>query len=225
MSYPASTVTATKLNLRAQAGTANESITLLDQGTALEVLDLDASGTWAKVKAADGRAGWCSLKYLLPEGAGDNTPWLAVAMKEVGVREMPGPAENHPSIQKYLASVDDLSGTAASRDETAWCSCFMNWCVEQAGLNGTNSAWARSWANWRSGVDPKDAKPGHIAVFRRTGLGVDGGHVGIFLGFAEGGEQVMVLGGNQSNAVRISRFPVEGMMGSQMYRLLSLRAA
>ncbi|WP_396270108.1 TIGR02594 family protein [Ideonella sp.] len=225
MSYPTTIVKAALLHLRQQAGTAHESLGLLNQGQTLEVLELDDSGTWAKVKADDGRAGWCSLKYLMPTGAAPHSLWLEVAMREIGVREMPGPAENHPRIQEYLASVDDLKGIASSRDETAWCSCFMNWCVEQVGLDGTNTAWARSWTQWRNTVAYKDAKPGHIAVFRRTGLGVDGGHVGIFMGFAQGGEQVNVLGGNQGNAVRISRFPVEGMMGGMLYKLQSLRAA
>jgi uncharacterized protein (TIGR02594 family) len=219
-------VTAHKLHLRQGAGSKFDSITLLSQNTALTVQDVDNSGTWLEVKTngANPKQGWCSAKYLLPDTT-RNAPWLPIAVKEIGIREYDDTNEppEHPRIVQYLATVDDLSNKYKGSDETAWCSCFMNWCVEQAELDGTDSAWAKSWANWRAHVTLAGAKIGDIAVFERTSPTVNGGHVGIYI--ATDGDQVWVLGGNQSNAVRYSRYPINGLgAGNTHYKLLSCRS-
>jgi uncharacterized protein (TIGR02594 family) len=219
-------VTAHQLHLRKGAGTKFDSITLLNQNEVLQVQDVDATGTWLAVQTSDAnhKKGWCSGKYLLPETV-RKAPWLAIAVKEIGIREYPDthiPPE-HPRIVEYLATVEDLSKIHKNSDETAWCSCFMNWCVEQAKLDGTNSAWAKSWGNWRTDETLASAKLGDIAVFERTSPTVNGGHVGIFI--KADGDHVWVLGGNQSNSVRYSRYPINGMgANNTRYKLLSCRS-
>ena len=70
------------------------------------------------------------------------TPY-AIAQEEllIGVTEDPQPGHDNPRIRLYHGTT---SG-GAMPDEVAWCSSFVNFCVEQAGLSGTDSKAARSW--------------------------------------------------------------------------------
>ena len=93
---------------------------------------------------------------------------------------------------EYLQATSNLGSAARSRDETPWCSAFVNWCVKQAGLVGTKSALARSWLNW--GEPLSTPRRGCIAVFERERIF---GHVGFYL--EETDTQIKVLGGNQQD--------------------------
>lgn len=123
--------------------------------------------------------------------------WLIAALDELtfGVREIPGDADN-PRIIEYHAA----TSLGASDDEVAWCSAFANWCMARAGIAGTNSAAARSWLTW--GVPLAVPRAGCVAVFKR-GLSAWQGHVGFYLGTTSAGN-VVVLGGNQSDAVTVT---------------------
>ena len=210
-----------KLHVRSGPKASLESLHLLSAGDEVDVADIDDTGTWGQVTAANGSTGWVSLKYLR---FGKAAPlFLNIAAGEVGVKENPDPNVAHPKIIEYLATVDDLGSVHKSRDETAWCSCFVNWCVEKTGLNGTNSATALSWNDWHASVAQGDEKPGDIAVFTRHSLVESGGHVSFFVRYSGDRSRVLLLGGNQSNAVRYSWFPVNGSLGLTAYRLISLR--
>jgi hypothetical protein len=69
-----------------------------------------------------------------------DAPWMAVAMREIGQKEIRGP-EHNPRIIEYHAATT----LKASTDETPWCSSFVNWCLRQVSIAGTNSAAAVSW--------------------------------------------------------------------------------
>jgi len=82
------------------------------------------------------------------EAAAD-APWVAIAHGELGQRDYPGPRYN-PRVVEYL----NTTGLQGNKDETSWCSAFVNWCMVQARQRGTNNAAARSWlaygqARWR----------------------------------------------------------------------------
>ncbi|HQW87532.1 MAG TPA: TIGR02594 family protein, partial [Flavobacteriales bacterium] len=167
---------------------------------------------WAQVTAhlLDGRlSGWVSAAHIEPWATAVlvvEPDWLPIARAEVGVNELPGP-EHNPRIIGYHATTT----LRATTDETAWCSAFVNWCVTQAGHRGTNSAAARSWLTWgRSLAEPA---VGSIAVFRRGGSPTSG-HVAFFL--ERRGKGIMVLGGNQSNCVRVSSYPAQDLLGYRM---------
>lgn len=134
----------------------------------------------------------------------DTPAWLRVAFSEVGVKEYPGGAA-HPSIVRYHQSTH-LDSTMALSDETPWCSSFVNWCFEKVAINGTNSAWARSWLSW--GTDLKYPRKGCVVVFSR---GTSSGHVAFFL--KEVGENILVIGGNQSNSVCEALYPKSRLLG------------
>jgi uncharacterized protein (TIGR02594 family) len=83
-------------------------------------------------------------------------------------------------------------------DAIPWCGLFTAVVVQRSGRQYiTNPLWARNWAKW--GLKSKQASLGDVLVFVRNG----GGHVGFYI--AEDSECYHVLGGNQSDAVTITR--------------------
>lgn len=219
------------LHVRTGPDQASDSSGLLHRGLALQLTEIDATGTWAKV-SAEGTEGWCSLKYLLPAGA-NQPPWLAMAHKEIGIKEIADGAPglgHHPRILEYLATVDKLSDKHKEKDETDWCSCFVNWCVEKSGHDGTNSARAQSWHKWRKGKPPESVLPGShtpaalgdIAVGQLGSPQSVTGHVAFFIAYDEADEKLLLLGGNQSNSVCYQWYPLQS--DAPYGRLLSLRS-
>ena len=121
-------------------------------------------------------------------------PWWPIALKELGVAEVAGPGDN-PRITAYLGSTG-LPTSLAQDDETPWCSAFVQWCVNQVGVKGTGSAWARSWLEWgHPWLSPMEAPLGAVLVFARPG---GGGHVGFWAGLdgTQSIDHLLVLGGN-----------------------------
>lgn len=133
-----------------------------------------------------------------PAGTGSTCPmvkpnWIKIAEGENGVAEIVG--------KKHSDRVLEYHGTTGGfkDDETPWCSSFVNWVMNKAGQGGTNNAMALSWAKYGK----KLAKPayGAIAVFSYGG---GKGHVGFIVG--KKGSNILVLGGNQGNMVKVSSF-------------------
>lgn len=122
-----------------------------------------------------------------------NFTWYEIARRELGTKELIGIADN-PRIVEYHSTTT----LRATDDEVPWCSSFVNWCIKRAGYTGTRSAAARSWTNWGTKIH-KPVK-GCIVVLTRTG----GGHVGFYEG--EDTSNIMVLGGNQDDAVNVRRY-------------------
>lgn len=120
-------------------------------------------------------------------------PWLVIARGELGVKEVIGNKDN-PRIVAYHQTCT----LKATDDETPWCSAFVNWCITQAGLIGTNSAAAISWLKWGREIPLEDAQAGDIAIFSRSG----GNHVTFHLSHDE--SSLDGLGGNQSDEVNIA---------------------
>ena len=65
--------------------------------------------------------------------------WLQIAIQEIGVTEILGKTHNHKILEYHATTTLN-----AKSDETPWCSSFVNYCVEKAGLLGTNKANAGS---------------------------------------------------------------------------------
>src|SRR5687767_7016109 len=106
--------------------------------------------TWAKLDSQQ-------APHTAPSVAGDGEPrWMHFARREIGVRETGGSAHN-PRIIAYHA----MTSLKATTDETAWCASFVNWCLWQAGVVGTNSAAAASFVNWGKSTD---AQTGAVCV-------------------------------------------------------------
>lgn len=133
-------------------------------------------------------------------------PWMEIARSKLGEHEVPGPGAN-AFILACLASTT-LGAPDNQSDETPWCSAFVNWCVEQAGLEGTHSAWARSWLDWGREPVAEDEWDGCVCVLER---GANSGHVGFLIDWSE--DSVRLLGGNQGDAVSEAWFPSERVLG------------
>lgn len=136
--------------------------------------------------------------------------WYKIAKKELGIREVRG-GEN-PRIIEYHRTTT----LKAREDEVPWCSSYVNWCMQQAGFIGTESAAAKSWLNWGASVWHEDVDPprGSIVVMTRSG----GGHVGFLVTVDWEREQVKVLGGNQGDEVNIKWFPMDMVLDFRMPR-------
>ena len=201
-------VTASVLNLRDGPGTSHRVLTRLMNGEVVEALSATPSNGWRRVRATRRDAvvtGWVSNRYVqqVVVATKSNAPkWLEVARREIGVKEYPGPQHN-PRIVEYAAH----TSLAAKSDEIPWCSSFVNWCMAQARMKGTGSAAARSWLGW--GVELKQPVPGCIAVFRR-GSDPQSGHVAFYVSHTD--KTINVLGGNQSNQVKIAPYKAESRL-------------
>ncbi|MCP3895621.1 MAG: TIGR02594 family protein [Bacteroides sp.] len=133
---------------------------------------------------------------------------MQVARKEIGIKEYNGDGDN-PEVVKYLKSVDNLSFDLQRNDETAWCSAFVNWCMEQVGISRTERANARSWLSW--GREVTTPSPGAVVVLWRDSPESWKGHVGFFVRATA--DYVHLLGGNQNDQVNITRYPQRRVLG------------
>lgn len=122
---------------------------------------------------------------------------LTEFLRIYGTRERPGPA-NEAEIMAWAAEVGLRS--QYSGDSIPWCGLAMAVVAHRAGWTDQipdTPLWARSWAEFGERADR--ASLGDILVFARNG----GGHVGVYVG--EDATSYHVLGGNQSDAVTITR--------------------
>lgn len=122
---------------------------------------------------------------------------LKEALKLYGVVECDN-VENNPVILEWAKEVGRYAKDNYTQDSIPWCGLFVAVCAVRSGWEVPhNPLWAMSWAIWARTV----AVPmlGDVLVFTRNG----GGHVGLYVG--EDADSYHVLGGNQSDAVTITR--------------------
>jgi len=128
--------------------------------------------------------------------------WIAEARKYLGQRELTG-NNDHP-----LLDASWLSLGASWLKGQAWCGLFVAHCLRHANRHVV-ALWFRA-KSWESDSMTKLDKPayGCVVTFTRKG----GGHVGFVIGKDRYGN-LMVLGGNQSNAVSIAPFAMSRVTG------------
>ena len=129
-----------------------------------------------------------------------------IARGYIGTTEGPGPA-NNPVIMEMYGSVGH---DWVEHDSVAWCAAFVGHCLEKAGIRSTRKLTARSYLDWGVPVEIAEAQPGDIGVIPR-GSSSWQGHV-FFIERIEGA-WVWGLGGNQSDAVNVKRYPVSKLLG------------
>lgn len=129
--------------------------------------------------------------------------WVANARGKIGTYEITGAKHNPNILEMWQAGFDAVGQKCwVCDDETAWCGAFVAGVMAESGLGHhipTLFPRAKSWEN--AGTELKNPAYGCIVVFTRQG----GGHVGIVVGQDKNGN-LMVLGGNQANAVNIKPF-------------------
>jgi uncharacterized protein (TIGR02594 family) len=142
---------------------------------------------------------------------------LAVAERFVGIKEIAGPS-SHPAILAML----QLDAAWPKDDATPWCAAFVNYVAFLLNLPRSKALNARSWLKVGTPVAIDEARPGFDVVVLMRGRGkqrgpdvIDApGHVGFYAGRSgTKPRDVLVLGGNQGDAVTVAPFAVERVLG------------
>ncbi len=126
-----------------------------------------------------------------------------LAQRFVGIHEVEGIASN-PLILGMLRLDDDWPQS----DAVPWCSAFVNFIAWELRLPRSKSLAAKSWLTVGRPINLEEAVPQNdVVILTRAG----GGHVAFFAGFTT--DTVMLLGGNQHDAVDIAEFPRANIVG------------
>lgn len=128
-------------------------------------------------------------------------PWLTEAQRLIGVREDVSAASN-PLLIGWGREID----CHYTNDETPWCGLFVGHCIASqlpSEALPTNPLGARQWQKFGRRCDPQ---AGAVMVFWRVSRADGRGHVGFYV--AEDAHGFYhIVGGNQSDAVNVSRVP------------------
>lgn len=132
------------------------------------------------------------------------------AERLLGIKEIPGKQHN----QEILSLWEDAEiPGGASDDETPWCAAFVNGCLVRGNKAGTKSGLARSfmWDSNKNNFDHLDAPEKYSIGVMKRGNSTWEGHVGFVADYDD--KYVYLLGGNQKNAVNVSRYPRSSFSG------------
>ena len=137
-----------------------------------------------------------------------------IAQRFVGVKEAPGEASN-PQVLAMLK----LDAKWPKGDDVHWCSAFANYVCWLLRVPRSKSLRARSWLSVGRAIKLEHAKPGFDVVILKRGKGKQPGpenttapgHVGFYAG--EHGMHVLVLGGNQKDAVNVQAYSRKLVLG------------
>lgn len=129
-------------------------------------------------------------------------PWIAEGRKHIGLTEFKGPASN-PTIVQFWK---DIKRGGIKDDKTPWCAAFTGAMLERVGIRSSRFESAKSYLDW--GTKLELPVYGCVVVFTRDG----GGHVGFCVG-QDGKGNLLILGGNQSDAVNIAAFKRDRVSG------------
>lgn len=134
----------------------------------------------------------------------DQPVWMREAWRDFGQRELSGAHHN----ARIVAMFRDAGHERIVNDETAWCAAYTGANLKRAGLTPSGSLMARSYLSWGKVITT--GQPGAVTVFAR-GTDPALGHVGFWLG--ETDDSIVVLGGNQGDAVSVASFPKYKLLG------------
>jgi uncharacterized protein (TIGR02594 family) len=149
-----------------------------------------------------------AFQHLLNNEADIWVDHMKIAHSQIGVSEY-SPGWN-PQIKEYQVSTvkgffnDD--GTARN----AWCACFVHWVLKKAGLPSLNTQ-GDSFNLMRARKYESYGKAASGPVHGSIGVKKSGSqyHVGFVAGVNEAGTHVIMLGGNQSNTVNYTAYPIK----------------
>lgn len=137
--------------------------------------------------------------------------WLEIAWSQVGTAEVAGKDAN-PRIVEYFRTAGFPDVTS---DEVAWCGAAVAYCLSKGGVAldaVPQDLRLRARAYLKIGGEISEPRVGAVVVLSRHVAGDPGaGHVGFVAGYSE--TQIMVLGGNQSNAFNVTPFPRSSVIG------------
>jgi uncharacterized protein (TIGR02594 family) len=151
--------------------------------------------------------------------AADTPEWLLVMRAMNGLTETPGSGDN----PKILAMRDQIANTYPDmasycalyqHDATPWCGLAVAYAMTMGGVRpvfGPTDTdkwmWARAWDDDDWGYELSVPRPGCVVVMEREG----GGHVTLYE--RTEGSNYVCRGGNQSDAVNVSSYPISKVVG------------
>lgn len=122
-----------------------------------------------------------------------------IALTQYGVTGIEGTQDN-PIIENYFK---EIGAGFVTDDDTAWCACFMNWCLLKSGKKSSSLLNARQFLTY--GNVTKSPQLGDIVVLWRISLTSYYGHVGFYISTNKDGS-INILGGNEDNSVKVKTF-------------------
>lgn len=140
-----------------------------------------------------------------------NNVLLEVAMTQLGTKEIVGSTHEREVLKYY----DEIGHSWVDDDETPWCAAFMNWVCMMSlvpMVEKSQRLRARGFLNWGMTVKREHAAQGDVVVLWRGSRNSAQGHVGILIGWSPNGDEVFLLGGNQSNQVNVSKYKSERIL-------------
>lgn len=153
---------------------------------------------WSKLPQT-GQLDAATLSALGLDGAVPLLPWIEEARRNLGLKEIAG-RKHAPAIVRMLEALK----APFRDDETAWCGTFVGWCISTTLPKEAVPAAPWGSINWmKFGTKLDTPMYGCVAVFWRGSPDAWTGHVGFLVG--QDSEAYHVLGGNQSDAVTITR--------------------
>lgn len=142
-----------------------------------------------------------------------NKDLLFQGLQQYGIAEVKGPRSN----STILGLIRRVFPKATDDSEIAWCSLWMNEVALNVCAERTGDATARSWLN--VGLEVDKPMTGDAVIYWREKPDSWQGHVGIYI--CRIGNVIYTLGGNQANAVTISGYRADRVLGYRRLRLLS----
>jgi uncharacterized protein (TIGR02594 family) len=128
--------------------------------------------------------------------------WVDVAESLIGQKEVAG-KESNPLIQRMCEELGYKWLWAMYQDDSlfAWCGLYCGYCFRKAGIRPPPECYrASEWLKW--GTYLSYPLLGCVGVKKRKG----GNHVFIVIGISTDKKSVVVVGGNQTDAVTITTF-------------------
>jgi len=136
------------------------------------------------------------------------TDYLKIALSQVGQYEHK--EGDNPEILKYFMQQKNSEFT----DEIPWCAAFVNWILSSAGYEYSGLLQARSYLS--TGYKVENPQIGDIVVLYIGDRDSWKGHVGFYIN--QVGENIYILGGNQSDQVSIAPYHVSQLLGYRRVR-------
>lgn len=129
-----------------------------------------------------------------------NPVWLDHSRSFIGQKEIAG-LKSNPWIVRLWDKAAWLWATKKDDSQLPWCGAFVAHCLRLSDLTPPKN-WFRASAYADYGQALSQPALGCIGVMTRAG----GGHVGFVIGQDNAGN-ILMLGGNQGDAVKVSAFP------------------
>ena len=159
-----------------------------------------------------------------------SAPWMTEARRLEGLKL--SESADQAVIKAMFAATDH--GAVTTPNAPAWCGAFAAHCLKTGGGPAAASiprgaAWAANWRNWGDqslglGQGDQSIPMGAVVVLSPAPGITDGsGHVGFFVGRSE--SHVRLLGGNQSNTVRETEFPLARIVDIRWLKALAEQTA